>query len=146
MFINHGLNGNISSYQHLAENVSQNTPTVVIGHDARHFGRSDGQPRGLVKSPTRLLEDLEKVVEWGVGKYGQKLKIFLLGLSMGGRVVLEVANRKKFSYRGAIFVVPALIMSPISTLKLGWKEYFKIVFMPESGVALPSYNNGCRHS
>ena len=61
---------------------------MVIGHDARHFGKSDGIPRGLVKSSTRLFQDLEKVVEWGTSKYGRKLNIFLLGLSMGGLVVV----------------------------------------------------------
>lgn len=119
--MNHGLNGNIGSYQYLADQISKNTPTVVVGHDARHFGRSDGLPRALVKNSNRLFEDLEKVIEWGLLKYGQKLNVFLFGLSMGGRVILEVANRKKFTYKGAIFVVPALMLSPISTLKLGWK-------------------------
>lgn len=75
----------------------------------------------MIKNPTRLFEDLEKVIEWGLLKYGQKLNIFLFGLSMGGRVILEVANRKNFNYRGAIFVVPAMILTPFSTIKLGWK-------------------------
>ena len=69
-----------------------------------------------------------------------------MGLSMGGRVATEVATRKKFPYKGAILVVPALIKSPISLLKLGWKDYFKVAFMPESGVVSMSYTNSCRHS
>lgn len=54
VFINHGLNGNIMGFQHLAKIISSNTPTVVIGHDARHFGRSDGIPRGIVNSMDKL--------------------------------------------------------------------------------------------
>ena len=85
----------------------------MIGHDARHFGRSDGLPAGLVRNFERLVEDLEIVIEWGRNKYGEKLNVFLFGLSMGGRAVIEVANRKKYDYKGAILVVPALIASPI---------------------------------
>jgi alpha-beta hydrolase superfamily lysophospholipase len=40
---------------------------------------------------------------------------------MGGMVAMETANRAKYNYKGAVLIVPALVSTPIKTLKLGWK-------------------------
>ena len=103
------MNGNIIAYQDFAKRVAEQTSTVVIGHDARHFGRSDGIPRGLIRNPNKLFEDAELVIQWGLKKYGDKLNVFLLGMSMGGRVALELAFRNKFQFKGIIFLSPAIV-------------------------------------
>ena len=145
IFLNHGLNGNIMAYEYFAQSVSQKTGTIVVGHDTRHFGRSDGVPRGIIKCPNKLCDDLEKVIEWGLSKYGRDLNVFLFGLSLGGRVVVEVVSRKKFPYKGAILVAPAMQINPLDNFSFGLKDYFKMMFMPESGLFEPSYTSGCRH-
>jgi alpha-beta hydrolase superfamily lysophospholipase len=101
--------------------------------DCRNFGRSGGKDRGLVNNVMQLVEDTEKVVNWGRKKYGEDLKVFLMGLSMGGAISIKVANRANVpNIAGVIFVSPALRMNKFSPLPLSWIHHFKIMFMPRS--------------
>lgn len=146
LYFAHGLNGHAGNMAYFLKEVSLVTGFVAFGMDYRNFGRSGGHDRGLIRNATDLIEDTEKALNWSKKKYGQELKIFLLGLSMGGAISIKVANRARVpNISGVIFVSPALSFNKFNPLPLTWIHYFQIAFMPRSYLFPPSYTSGCRH-
>jgi alpha-beta hydrolase superfamily lysophospholipase len=146
LYFAHGLNGHAGNMGYFLKQCSLVAGVVAFGMDYRNFGRSGGKDRGLVGSVTQLVEDTELVLNWARKKYGEGLKIFLIGLSMGGAISIKVANRANVpNIAGVIFVSPVLRMNKFSPLPLSLIHYFKIIFMPRSYISEPNYTSGCRH-
>lgn len=119
---------------------------VAFGMDYRNFGRSGGVERGLIMDGLALVEDTEKVINWARDKYGEGLKVFLMGLSMGGAISIKVANRGQIGdIGGVIFVSPALKFNKFNPLPLSFIHYMKMLLMPRSYLFEPSFTSGCRH-
>jgi alpha-beta hydrolase superfamily lysophospholipase len=146
LYFAHGLNGHAGNMSQFMREATIMSEFLAFGVDYRGFGRSGGAERGLIMDGLVLVEDTERVINWARDKYGDNLKVFLMGLSMGGAISLKVANRGQIgNIGGVIFVSPALRFNKFNPLPLSFIHYFKLIFMPRSYLFEPSYTSGCRH-
>lgn len=85
----HGLNEHIGRYEHVVDFFKQHYTVYLF--DQRGHGQSDGI-RSHVDSFDEYVEDLSEFVKLVHKKEGKK-KIFLLGHSMGGQIVVNYLAR-----------------------------------------------------
>ena len=100
----HGLNDYSRSFDSLGRYLSAFDITL-IAYDQRGFGATEGH--GLWHGSARLTADLVQLVRLSRQRYPRK-RIYLLGESMGGAVVLNALGAAQPDVDGIILVAPAV--------------------------------------
>ncbi len=102
----HGLGEHSGRYAHVMDRLT-GRGISVWALDHRGHGRSDGKP-GHIDTIDQYLNDLEKMVH--IAKTGMpgRMKCFLLGHSMGGLIVLRLAQTRPDLTNGVIASSPGL--------------------------------------
>jgi alpha-beta hydrolase superfamily lysophospholipase len=95
----HGMGGHSSQYTGVAEDLVSRG-YAVYGFDGRGHGRSEGR-RGHIDSWEEVLGDLRAFVQV-VGEQMPGQPVFLLGISLGGVIVLDYAERDPAGFQGII--------------------------------------------
>lgn len=128
VIIAHGFGEHGGAYAEAAEAIGRALDVDVVAPDFHGHGRSPGR-RGVVRRYEDLVEDLQAVVAWARGRFGDR-PIFLLGHSNGGQVALRFAIEHGDAVAGVIVSNPSLkIAMPIPPLKL-WLGRILMRFAP----------------
>jgi alpha-beta hydrolase superfamily lysophospholipase len=106
----HGIGDHGGRHLHFVEALVSAGHTV-IAPDMRGHGRSPG-PRGHIDSWDEFREDLDAVVE-RAGAARPGARVFAVGHSLGGLIVLEYALRRPERLRGVVAMSPALSLDGI---------------------------------
>ena len=103
----HGLGEHSDRYQNLIQAFS-GTGTAFYALDARGHGRSGGK-RGHVDHFGQFIDDLHDLIKRARQEHDNQ-KVFLLGHSMGGAIVLKYAITEKYQedLRGLVVSSPAI--------------------------------------
>lgn len=121
----HGLNEHVGRYAHVAKYFSDEYACHL--YDQRGHGKSDGV-RAYAESFGDFLEDLDAFAQKVKNESGP-LKIFIVGHSMGGQVVLN--------YLGKHLKAPlAGFITSSANIQIGWKVHPLKKYL---GVKLASY-------
>ncbi|MBI1908963.1 MAG: lysophospholipase [Deltaproteobacteria bacterium] len=129
----HGLGEHSGRYKNLVTYFSPRNYTLY-GYDQRGHGKSPG-PRAHVDRFDLLLEDLDQLIRF-VRKNEQCQKLFVIGHSFGGQVLLNYCLDFPGNMDGAIFSSPNIrVAFPISPLKVRL-AHFVDRFFPE--LSLPN--------
>jgi alpha-beta hydrolase superfamily lysophospholipase len=136
----HGLGDHSGLYPALVEHFTARG-IAVYAFDLRGNGRSPGQ-RGYVERWDQYVEDLERFIAV-VRREEPDRPVFLLGNSLGGRIVLDYARHRPEGLRGIIAASPPLgrLGVPAPLLALGrvlsrvWPRFSVRTGMDLSGLA-----------
>ena len=141
----HGINAYMGTLSYFADYVRKNNNLIVIGHDVRNYGRTTGLKRGYLEDLDEIMGDIEKVVKWGISKYGENLPVSLAGFSMGGALTIKFANMKSHKYRYVILINPGIQINPAGAMKLSLMDEIKINLFPHTYLFPCGFNNNVRH-
>ncbi|MGA0447792.1 MAG: alpha/beta fold hydrolase [Candidatus Phytoplasma pyri] len=140
IIITHGLGENSKDYYHLAKYFNQAGYNVLL-YDVRGHGKSSGK-RGDISNFHFFLDDLFQLVLFL--KKINKLKIFLLGHSMGGIIVNSYVV--KYSNIDGLIVSSAPTMIDKKYLFYQYPYYFfnfrkiKLNFPKSNNILIDNYN------
>lgn len=101
----HGLGGHSARWGFIASHLARRGH-VSYGIELRGFGRTPHRPRGHVDSYRHWDRDILALREKAVAEHPEK-KVFLLGESLGGLVVFNLAARHPGAFAGQVLVSPA---------------------------------------
>ncbi len=111
----HGMGEHSGRYGHPVQFFGKEGYTIYA-YDQRGHGRSDGQ-RAYAESFAKFIGDLNQVIRFIKKKEGDK-KIYLIGHSFGGQVVLTYGARHPEGIEGIIVSSPNLRLAmPVPWLK-----------------------------
>ena len=106
MVISHGLGEHSGRYAHVIDGlVSKGISVWALDH--RGHGKSDGK-RGHILSFDEYIHDLSQMIETAKKDMPENMKLFLLGHSMGGCIVLYFAQTHAKQINGVIVSSPGL--------------------------------------
>ena len=105
----HGIGEHSGRYETLAGDLSS-AGVSVYAYDHRGHGRSEGR-RGHVAHFTDYLDDLERVVAWARSSARPPQRLFLLGHSLGGLIVLHAVARRAALAEGIMLSSPACALA-----------------------------------
>jgi len=113
----HGFMEHSGRYHDLAQYLSEHNINLY-GFDARHHGKSSGEPRAYVSDFSKLIQDFKQVFEYY--RQDSNRPVFLFGHSLGGLVVVsflleykKVQNDIKGVLLSAPLLQPNADMAPI---------------------------------
>lgn len=89
--------------------------------------------------------DIDKVVDWGKKKYGDKLPVSLAGFSMGGALTIKYANLKTHVYDWVILLNPGIENNPAGGFKFSLTDHIKMTLFPHTYLFPCGFNNNVRH-
>lgn len=105
VLIVHGLGEHAGRYDHVAQRLNR-WGFAVRGYD--HFGHGDsGGVRGGLPSDTRLLDDLDDVLQSTRARMDQRTPLVLLGHSMGGLVAARYVSLRRRPVDALVLSSPA---------------------------------------
>lgn len=102
----HGLGEHAGRYDHVARRLNE-WGFAVRGYDQRGHGESGGR-RGTLPTDTRLLDDLDDVIEGTRVRMHARTPLILLGHSMGGLVAARYVSLRRRPVEGLVLSSPAL--------------------------------------
>ncbi len=128
LMIHHGLGEHAGRYERYAQGLAS-LPLHIWSYDARGHGKSVG-PKGHAAGLDGLVDDLEVMIDLALERTGAK-KLFLLGHSMGGAVVVHYLVRRQShsALKGVILsATPARVeKTPSVKIKLGIGSVLKAI-------------------
>lgn len=105
VLIVHGLGEHAGRYDHVAQRLNS-WGFAVRGYD--HYGHGDsGGVRGALPSDTRLLDDLDDVLQSTRARMDQRTPLVLLGHSMGGLVAARYVSLRRRPVDALVLSSPA---------------------------------------
>lgn len=117
----HGLGAHSARWEFLAEHLSsQGITSYAI--ELRGFGRTPERPRGHVRSFRVWDRDILALADI-IGRDFPDRKVFLLGESMGGLIVFNLAARDPERFAGQVLIAPAFK----NGMKFPLTAYIKLV-------------------
>ncbi|KAL4449842.1 hypothetical protein ABPG74_008215 [Tetrahymena malaccensis] len=102
----HGLNSSITHGSHIAKALAD-SGFCVVGFDHRGFGGSEGK-RGFLENYEIHLQDCRAFINKIEEMYGQQIKKFIGGLSMGGMSSYNMSLELPFKFAGVVLFAPAI--------------------------------------
>ena len=137
----HGLGAHSARWEFLAEALAVEG-YASYGIELRGFGRTPDRPRGHVDSFRTWNYDI-LTLKGIIGKDHPGRKVFLLGESMGGLLVFNLACRHPEAFAGQVLIAPAFK----SALRFPLTAYLKLAALvalkPETTIPLPFTSAMC---